>query len=297
MAADRSKRRNTGKAKGGEATLPDLRALESFLSEIAGGPDDDGLAAAQEIMYDAWDAGTSRRRIALARKALAVSHLCADAYVLLAQEEARTPEAARDLYRQGMQAGERALGEAAFIEDVGYFWGLLETRPYMRARHGLAQVSWTLGDREEAVAHYQDMLRLNPNDNQGIRYTLLACLLELGRDAEAGTLLKRYKDDGAAGWLWSAALWRYRRDGKVKAARTALGRAMESNRHVPAYLLGQKRMPKELPAWMAMGSEDEAVVYVHEAGNAWAATPAALPWLAEALGTVPEHPQRIGRHR
>ena len=79
-----------------------------------------------------------------------------------------------------MAAGERALGAQAFEEDVGHFWGLLETRPYMRARAGLAASLWTAGDEVEAVEHYQDMLRLNPGDNQGHRYVLLGCLLQMG---------------------------------------------------------------------------------------------------------------------
>jgi hypothetical protein len=35
------------------------------------------------------------------------------------------------------------LGKQAFEEYVGHSWGLLETRPYMRAREGLTvQLSW-----------------------------------------------------------------------------------------------------------------------------------------------------------
>jgi Tetratricopeptide repeat len=40
----------------------------------------------------------------------------------------------------------------------------------MRARAGLAATLDALGDVEAAIGHYRDMLRLNPGDNQGIRY-------------------------------------------------------------------------------------------------------------------------------
>ena len=85
--------------------LPDRRAMESYLATVAGGPRDDALARAQNIMYDAWDRTTSRSRVALARKALGISPLCADAYNLLAAEAATTAEA-RDLYARGLEAGE-----------------------------------------------------------------------------------------------------------------------------------------------------------------------------------------------
>jgi tetratricopeptide (TPR) repeat protein len=158
------------------AALPDRRAMESFLAAIAGRRGDDATAKAQDVMYRAWEQNTSRSRIALARKALNISPLCADAYVLLA-EEAQSVEEARNLYAKGVEAGELALGPQGFKEYAGHFWGFLETRPYMRARAGLASTLVQLGDVEGALAHYRDMLKLNPNDNQGIRYVLAGCLL------------------------------------------------------------------------------------------------------------------------
>lgn len=32
-----------------------------------------------------------------------------------------------------------------------------------------------LGQWKEAVGHFQDLLRINPNDNQGIRFRLFNC--------------------------------------------------------------------------------------------------------------------------
>src|SRR3546814_10479040 len=122
------------------------------------------------MMYDAWEA-SGAERVALARAALDISPLCADAYVLLAEEEAGSQQDALALYRQGVEAGERALGDE-FEGLSGHFWGFLQTRPYMRARAGLAITLWRLGDQQAAIAHYRAMLILNPNDNQGIRYLL-----------------------------------------------------------------------------------------------------------------------------
>ena len=42
-----------------------------------------------------WDAGAKRERIALAKRALDISELCADAHVLLAEEAAKTLVEAR----------------------------------------------------------------------------------------------------------------------------------------------------------------------------------------------------------
>jgi len=92
-----------------------------------------------------------------------------------------------------VRAGGRALGPAAFRDDVGHFWGILATRPYMRVRQGLAAVLWALGERQVAIAHVQEPLRLNPGDNQGLRYTLATWLLAAGDDAALADLLRQYR--------------------------------------------------------------------------------------------------------
>lgn len=282
-----AKKRSSGQKRAGSVSiagsLVDLRSIESLLDQLGGRIPPDTLEAAQEIIYDAWDTAEPRKRVALAKKALRLSPLCADAYVLLAQEIARNPNEAVDYYRQGVAAGEKALGKACFRDDVGHFWGLLETRPYMRARQGLAQTLWEIGQRDEAVAHYHDMLRLNPNDNQGIRYLLLDCLLFVGRDGDAAKLIETYDEDGTAAWNWSRALLAFRRTGDCAESRNALSTARSDNKHVARLLLGDAKMPRRLPDYIGWGDKNEAVAYVNGAAPTWLATPGALAWLRACL--------------
>lgn len=100
--------------------------------------------------------------------------------------------------RKEVEAGELALGKEGFEEYAGHFWGFLETRPYMRARAGLASVLWRTGRHRDAIGHYRAMLKLNPNDNQGIRYVLARHLLELGDTVALKKLIKKYVEDGSA---------------------------------------------------------------------------------------------------
>lgn len=271
-----------GRSKSGSVeSLPPLQAMEGLLSSIArlGGGRRNALDDAQEIMYEAWEASTRRRAVALATKALTISADCADAYNLLAERKANSLEEVIELYRKGAEAGARAVGKKAFKEDVGYFWGLVETRPYMRARAGLAMSLWEAGEREEAVAHYWDMLRLNPNDNQGIRDVLMPCLIELGRDKEAEKLFKQFREDGMAVWMYSRALLDFRKHGASAASDKSLNAAISENKHVPSYLLGRKKMPRNIPDYYGMGDDNEAVLYARGNQAAWNATPGALEWL------------------
>ena len=239
------------------------------------------LEEAQEVIYQALEAqGT--RRLELARTALTISPDCADAYVLLAEAAANAQEARR-LYAQGVQAGERALGQAAFTEEVGHFWGIVETRPYMRARQGLATVLWHLGERREALAHLHDMLCLNPDDNQGLRYLLAGWLLAVGDDAALDLLLAAYPDEGSAQWAYTRALAAFRRQGAGPEADRALRRALRANPHVPLYLLGATPAPLHPPDSYGSGDEHEAVIYLAEAAEGWLATPGAPEWLSTVL--------------
>lgn len=259
-------------------------------------PHDPALDAAQDLIYDAWEITAAKRRVALARQALALSPLCADAYVVLAEHTRRGSDEELELWRRGVEAGQGAIGPA-FDDYAGRFWGYLETRPYMRARCGLACALWERGARPEAIDHLQEMLRLNPNDNQGIRYVLSTWLLEADRDDDLAALFKAYADEGGAFWTWPRALAALRRTGDSAKSRALLDQALADNKHVPAYLTGAKRLPKSLPDYRP-GSADEAILYAADHAAGWRRTPGALDWLqaraaaAKAGGRAPKRGAR-----
>jgi tetratricopeptide (TPR) repeat protein len=270
-------------------TVPfDRRAIEALMQELVPGMSvtDSRADAAQQVMYEAFEATSPQRQMTLARKALEISPDCADAYVMLAEYADTLPDAL-ELYEQGVEAGERALGEEGFKEYEGHFWGFLETRPYMRARAGLADSLWVVGRREEAADHCRDMLRLNPNDNQGIRYRLAAMLLDLQQHDELEQLIETYKDDASAEWAYTRALLAFRREGDSSNARRALTTAKKVNAHVPDYLARVKPMPREAPEYITFGGEDEAIGYAAQFLPAWKDTPGAAAWLRNTLKLAP----------
>jgi hypothetical protein len=273
----------------GPPSLPDRRVIENVLRQAIGGQGGDTPAQrAQDLIYRAVESPDPRQRAAAARQALELWPDCADAYVLLAENAADRKEAL-GFYEQGVAAGERALGPQAFQESVGHFWGFLETRPYMRARAGLANHLWMMGRRDEAVAHLRDMLRLNPGDNQGNRYVLAGWLAVLDRNDELAALLDQYDEDSAM-WLWTRALVAFRHEGDTPASGKALKAAIKANKHVVNYVAGHKMPPAEGPGSYSPGQESEALVYVQEALPAWKETPGAADWVRRVSA-----PPRKGR--
>lgn len=89
--------------------------------------------------------------------------------------------------------------ENVFETSVGHFWGIHETRPYMRARFQVAYQLQHLTSRpavKEALNHFLDMLRLCRGDNMGVRDWVPALYLRLKRDQEAYDFLKWWATEG-----------------------------------------------------------------------------------------------------
>jgi tetratricopeptide (TPR) repeat protein len=136
---------------------------------------------AQELVYDGWEALDSSDRPSadtlrwaeeIFSRALAIDPELADAYNGLGSvryERKRYTEA-EAVCRIALEKARVELG----TDDAQAFtwWGEPSTRPYMRARHILGLALWRQGKYRDAIAEFQEMLRRNPHDNQGVRYIL-----------------------------------------------------------------------------------------------------------------------------
>src|ERR1700677_4850838 len=105
------------------------------------------------------------------------------------------------------------------------------------------------------------MLRLNPGDNQGVRYTLAAFLLFLDRDDDLAPLLLQY-DEPSATWVYTKALLAFRKHGDTPKVRQLLAQAKKTNKHVPLFLTGEKYPPAGQPGHYSPGDENEALNYI-----------------------------------
>lgn len=242
-------------------------------------PEEEALSVAQELAYDAWDAATPEESIVLAQKALEISPFCVDAYNILA-DHSKTCDDAIVLYQKAAAIGERSLGEDFFQSYMGDFWGILETRPYMRARAGIVECLLAVGDQKSAITHCKEMLKLCPNDNLGMRDILMALLLGAGKDKQAETLYKRYKDDYSATWFYARALLDFRKHGRNNISDSSLQAAFAVNKFVPDYLLQKKKLPAVKPSYYSLGGKDEAILLVKDYLPAWLASEGAIQWLA-----------------
>lgn len=236
-------------------------------------------AVVEELIDQAWEASEPILRSAFARRALVLDSTAIDAYVVLAQNVGTAAERIA-LLREGVRQGEVYWQQYLKRPPKEFFWAHIDTRPFMRALHNLALALWETGDREEASQLADRMLRLNANDNQGIRYLALAWHPVLGNWSRVEAILKKRKGEGHTEYLYAYCLNCVRQG---KGAEEALKTAMAVNPHVPALLLATLP-PSDLTATStASGSPAEAAAYVAFNWEAWAAVPAALGWLRSTM--------------
>ena len=82
--------------------------------------------------------------------------------------------------------------EGYFQEDVGDFWTILETRPYMRVRQAYLDALISCGMIRCAIDEGEALLKLCENDNLGIRYQLMHLYAYMEDEMHALALHKRF---------------------------------------------------------------------------------------------------------
>jgi tetratricopeptide (TPR) repeat protein len=280
--------RQSDESSGPNPSQPGSRSLLRSVERALASKTKDPSVRAQELFYEALDAPTDEAQLALLEKALKLDSGNVEVLLALLRYENLSPVEEIEFLKKLVKLAEARLGPKAFKEFAGAFWGFHETRPYMRAREMLAGHLRVARRLEEAVAEYEGMLELNPGDNQGVRYSLLPCLLILRRLEAARKLFEKYPEEFEwnAVFAWGRVLERFLSE-DPRGAESALAVARKQNPHMQAYVKGHRSLPKHMPVAYAPGSKDEAICFADVVRAAWLEHPAALTWLQGQKATRP----------
>lgn len=259
--------------------------LNDFMSNLMGQSLDDlpertdKKGRSQDLVFEAYEQTVTKGK-KLVMQALELDPNNADAYNYLASIEKDIDKAIMQ-YEKAIKAGEKTLGKKFFKEEKGYFWGMLETRPYMRAKAGLADCLYAKKEVDKAIEIYEEILELNPNDNQGIRYLLSSLLLSKDDLTKFELFIKNSEDEDCAVWNYNNALYSFKKLGRTAKTEKILMDAYKSNEFVIDYMLGMKKMSDEQPQYIGRGDENEAISYVNGSWTIWDKTEGAFDWLYE----------------
>lgn len=162
----------------------------------------------------------------------------------------------------------------------GQLWMEEKARPYMMIKEELAYIYTLAEDYKKAIKVYEEMLELNSDDNQGVRYMLLSLLIQEKEFDKADKLIEKYKDDESTSMLYTKSLYYFVKKEEA-SAKLFLNEAFEKNIYVPLYLLGMKQVESYLPEEFISGSEEEAMCYFEENVDAWISDTDSLYWLID----------------
>ena len=195
--------------------------------------------AAEDIFdqgMERWWAGDRRRAAKSFRRVLELDPRHADAHNHLGiiDLEARRLKAAERHFRSAVDGGQRRLER----EGDEVQWGFIENRPYLRGLANLALVRAEQKRWPEALAVHKQMLKLNPNDNQGVRHLIGTELLRVGDDDGAIVAFRNCMHE-EVGCAFGLALARLRVQCPSDEVGEALLTGFAANRYVAPMLLGE----------------------------------------------------------
>lgn len=229
------------------------------------------LSKAQQLCWEAMESSNREEIVRLAIQATNLTSLCADAFNLLADTICYDDAERLLLLRWATRVGELCCRER-ITEDTGHLHGFIAARPYMRARTQLAWTLRELGCYEEAVVHYEELLRIERHDHIA-RGMLMTSYLELRRFDDAKRLFAEHSEFGGTHLNYGEFVRCYLTSEREPVLRDALKRALGSNQHV-ATLLDQPNTPVERsPFGVGSGAPDEAAEYLAVSHRLWDAYP------------------------
>ena len=163
-------------------------------------------------------------------------------------------------------------------------WLVLENRPFLRAYHSLGLEYLERGETVKALEAFNNILAMNPGDNQGVRALVIECNFHLNRPGDVMAICNQYPDDGMEQVVYGRALASYQL-GHKDEAKVALQEAIEFLPLVAEELVkARHRKPKGLrPGYITHGGADQAYYYWIEQGEHWKATPGALELVSKCL--------------
>ncbi len=185
------------------------------------------------------------------------------------------------------------IGMQSFIEAFSSSgnslrWGWMGNRQFLRSYCSLGLQCMKDGNLSRAVAIFETMLKVNPNDNQGARSILIECYLEMNRPADVLKICMKYPNDCSEDILYGKVLALLIM-GKKKRAEAALAEAV---RHLPKVAKELVKKSHRRPAQMwagsiTVGGDDQAFCYWERQGKLWKKTEGAIEFVREFVTGKP----------
>lgn len=222
------------------------------------------LDDAYELLEKAENAKSKKQAIKYAKEAYDMCPDCFDA-VLFQVDLEDNPLKRWDLLDKGLEFEKERLEDEGFFEkdSIGSFYGMFETRPYMRGLYAKANYLIIDGKVKQACDVCKEILRLNENDNMGSRYLLMAIYAYFEEEKDMLKLYKKYPEENLE--MLFPLFILYYKQGNDKKAKEYLDRISKANPHfIKFFKDGIKENNDKIYGYYAKGNLSEVIMYFRE---------------------------------
>ncbi len=222
-----------------------------------------------DLLFEAYNEPIKSKAIKLAKQALEVNPNNIDAENFITNFETNTIKKLKK-YEETLNKEKANLEKDDFFnkENIGIFWGIIETRPYMRTKHSYMLTLIELGRYTEAVKQGEELLKLCESDNLGIRYLIMGLYTVLEKFEECEKIYNKYSDDSTF-MLFSLSIMYYKK-GDYRKCKKVLKQIKDENNYILDYLIGNIKFSKtkiediENNGTYSWGSETEAYFVIKD---------------------------------
>ena len=223
------------------------------------------LDEAYELLEEAENAKTIKDAKRLAKKAFETSNACFDAKLFLADIEDNSIKS-RKILNEGLEFEKKRLEQEGFFdkENIGSFYGLYETRPYIRGLYTKARNLSNEGKYKKAIDVCKEILRLNENDNTGARYLLMALYAVIEDEKAILDLYKKYNEEINLEMLFPLFVLYYKKEDDGNAKKY-LDMINKNNKHFIKFFKETIKLEEDsMPGYYSRGNASEVLMYMRE---------------------------------
>lgn len=249
----------------GATTKEELnKALQEFMMKYNAGEieyENTPLDAAYELLDQARNTKSKATAKKLAQEAYEKCSDCFEAILFLANLEQNSIKREKILDDGLEKEKQRLQKEGYFKKDsIGIFYGIFETRPYIRGLYYKALFLLNDGKYKLGRDVCKEILRLNQNDNTGARYLLMATYAILEEEQAMLKLFKKYEENGLE-MLFPLMVLYYKQENYQKAS-DYLSKINKANPQFIKFFKGtMKESMDVLPGHYQKGNSSEVLMY------------------------------------
>ena len=269
------------------------RLTNQFLAEYGGYPKSHKKVnpeTANDYLELAEQASSKRKCLEYLRKAVELDPANVDAQLqLIAHTLEDKPDEQLLALQNLMAAAAKTLEqEGCFKKDMGDFWTILETRPYMRVRHACFDALISCGMIRRAIDEGEELLELCENDNLGVRYQLMHLYAYMEDELHALALHKRYDSYEETQMLLPLAVLYYKLN-QFDKAEDYIKRLAKVNKGAKKFLRAAARdqlydyMDEMSPYGYQPFTMEELLDELLSASYLFDSVPYFFPWASKAL--------------